>query len=86
MSSDKQTSVSVFKFNGTDYSVWKFQMQALLVAMGLGDPIIKSRPRNIIQGGTEDEKLRRIEVQKLYDKADIQAKSYLLLSLDNKYA
>lgn len=75
-------SVSIPKFDGKDISVWKAQMEALLVAKGLGDVILHSRPRNT----TDEAKVPQVTLdQKSYDEKDRQAKSMLLLGLDSKH-
>lgn len=74
MDSDKST-VNCPKFNGTDFAVWKVQMESLLAAKDLLETI---------QTPTEDVEDSGA-VRKLLVKKDCLARSLILLALDNKY-
>lgn len=66
-------SITVAKFEGQDFAVWKAQMEALLVAKGW-DHVLK-------------EKCPAEEAAKAaWENSNRQARSLLLLSLDNKHA
>lgn len=65
--------LSVSKYKGTDFSVWKVQIESLLVAKGW-DVAIKKTLREI-----EPDSIEKFET------AERNAKSLLLMSLDNKY-
>lgn len=69
MSGDK-ISLSVPKYTGNDFAVWKIQMEALLQSKGLHEVLV----------------VKKTDVaQDVYDKKDMEAKSIILLALDAKY-
>lgn len=75
--------ISVFKFDGSDFSVWKAQIEALLTARGHAGPLKSLRPRNSTDAAEQAQKL---VLQAEWDEHNRQARSLLLLSLDNKHA
>lgn len=59
MNFDSKPQNQVIRFDGTDFSVWKTQVYAFLVAKEI-DSVLESKPRKLVDSAKEEDKQARI--------------------------
>lgn len=79
---DKISTIN--KFNGNDFSVWKAQVESILEAKDLASVLDTTKPRRSDKSTEAEKAKKELEILE-WEKKDKQAKSLLLLSLDNKH-
>lgn len=75
---------TINKFDGNDFSIWKAQVESILEVKDLANVLTTSKPRRS-EKATDAKKAQKENEISEWEKKDKQAKSLLLLSLDNKH-
>lgn len=81
----EQEKVTIPKFTGSDFPVWKAKIEAIIIDRGLEAAILNNRPVIAASATQESKDAVKLEIES-FDKKEKAVRSLLLQALDNKHA